>query len=195
MSFYVYWCRDQSQWRLHLYDHRPTHHLWQNPLNLADRSTELLILVFRRKRRRSTKNFTKSSPYLPKFSSVTVGWQSFCVIWLYHWAVVNETFILDASTNKRPKGSHIVHLSTMCHLFDRTTRTAIFVWPENTNLVYKNIEILLSVKFRWILYSGFRGEVENVSANQRPWRPSCFFNRPEKHKLGRGRCDLASCHV
>ena len=29
--------------------------------------------------------------------------------------------------NKRPKG----HLSTTCHLFDRTTRTAIFVWPAN----------------------------------------------------------------
>ena len=29
--------------------------------------------------------------------------------------------------NKRPKGPHIVQLSTMCHLFDRTTKTAIFV--------------------------------------------------------------------
>ena len=33
--------------------------------------------------------------------------------------------------------------------------------------------ILLTVKFRWILFS-FRGEVENVSANERPGRPSCF---------------------
>ena len=28
-------------------------------------------------------------------------------------------------------------------------------------------------------------------ANQRPWRPSCFSDRPEKHKLGRGCRDLA----
>ena len=28
--------------------------------------------------------------------------------------------------------------------------------------------------------SGFRGEVKNVSANQRPGRPSCFSDRPEK---------------
>ena len=33
------------------------------------------------------------------------------------------------------------------------------------------------------------------SANQRPGRPSCFSNRPKKHKLGRGRWDLASCQV
>ena len=42
---------------------------------------------------------------------------------------------------------------------------------------------------------GFRGEVEKVSANQRIGRSSCFSDRPEKHKLGRGRLDLASCQV
>ena len=68
------------------------------------------------------------------------------------------------------------------------------IGPKNTNLV-EDIEILLPVKFRWILFSGFRGEVKNVSANQRPGRPSCFSNRPEKHKLGRGHWDLASCQV
>ena len=65
---------------------------------------------------------------------------------------------------------------------------------KNTNLV-EGIEILLPVKFRWIPFSGFKEEVENVSANQRPWRPSCFSDWPEKHKLGRGRLDLASCQV
>ena len=65
---------------------------------------------------------------------------------------------------------------------------------KNTNLV-EGIEILLPVKFRWIPLSGFRGEVENVSANQRPGRPSCFFDRLEKHKLGRWRWYLASCQV
>ena len=66
--------------------------------------------------------------------------------------------------------------------------------PKNTNLV-EGLEILLPVKFRWIPFSGYRGEVKNVSANQRPERPSCFSDRPEKHKLGRGRLDLASCQV
>ena len=68
------------------------------------------------------------------------------------------------------------------------------IGPKNTNLV-EDVEILLPVKFSWIPFSGFRGEVGNVSANQRPGQPSCFSDRPEKHKLGRGRWDLASCQV
>ena len=72
----------------------------------------------------------------------------------------------------------------------------LFFWSarKNTNLV-EDVEILLPAKFRWIPFSGFRGEVENVSPYQRPGRPSCFSDRPEKHKLGRGRWDLASCQV
>ena len=58
--------------------------------------------------------------------------------------------------------------------------------PKNTNLV-EDVEIYLPVKFSQILLSSFRGEFENVSANQRLGRPSCFSDRPEKHKLGRGR--------
>ena len=76
-------------------------------------------------------------------------------------------------------------------------RAAIFFFPtgpKNTNLV-EDVEILLPVKFCWILFIGFREEVENVSANQRLGRPSCFSDRPEKHKLGRGCWDLASCQV
>ena len=65
---------------------------------------------------------------------------------------------------------------------------------KNTNLV-EDVGILLPVKFCWIPFSGFRGEVENVSANQRPGRPSCFSNQPEKHKRCRGRWHLASCQV
>ena len=68
------------------------------------------------------------------------------------------------------------------------------IGPKNTYLV-EDVEILLPVKFLRILFSGFRGEVENVSANQRPGPPSCFFDWPEKHKLGKGLCDLASCQV
>ena len=66
--------------------------------------------------------------------------------------------------------------------------------PKNTNLV-EGVEILLPVKLHWIPFSGFREEVDNVSATQRPGRPSCFSDQPEKHELGRGRWDLASCKV
>ena len=66
-------------------------------------------------------------------------------------------------------------------------------WPsyfsdrhKNTNLV-ENVKILLHVKCRGISFSGFRGEVENVLVNKRPERQSCFSDRPEKHKLHRGR--------
>ena len=74
-------------------------------------------------------------------------------------------------------------------------RAGHFVFSlKNINLV-EGIENLLPVKFCWIPFSGFRGEVENVSANQRQGRPFCFSDRPEKHKLGRGRLDLDSCQV
>ena len=37
------------------------------------------------------------------------------------------------------------------------------IGPKNTNLV-EDVEFLLPIKFRWILFSGFRGEVENVKS-------------------------------
>ena len=58
--------------------------------------------------------------------------------------------------------------------------------PKNINLV-EDFEILLPVKFRRIPFGSFIGEFEHFSANLRPGRPSCFSDRPEKHKLGRGR--------
>ena len=69
-----------------------------------------------------------------------------------------------------------------------------WISPKNTNLV-EDVENLLSVKFRWIPFSGFIGEIKNVSANHRPGRPFCLSDPPEKHKLGRGRCDLTSYQV
>ena len=68
------------------------------------------------------------------------------------------------------------------------------IGPKNTNLV-EDIEILLPVNFLWIMLSGFRGKVKNISANQMPGQPSCFSDWPKKHKLGRGIWDLASCQV
>ena len=59
------------------------------------------------------------------------------------------------------------------------------IGPKHTTLV-EDVEILLPVKFHYIPFSSLR-EVENVSANQRPGRPSSFSDQPEKHKLGRGR--------
>ena len=61
-------------------------------------------------------------------------------------------------------------------------RAAIFFWisPKNTNLV-ESVESLLPIKFRWIRFSSFKGEVENVSANQRPGRSSCFSDWPAKN--------------
>ena len=56
------------------------------------------------------------------------------------------------------------------------------IGPKNTNLV-EDVDISLTVKFRWIPISGFRGGVENVSANQRPGRPFCFSIRPENTNL------------
>ena len=90
-------------------------------------------------------------------------------------------YIYNAS-NKRPKGPHIVHLSTMCQLFWQISQGRNFcllIGLKNTHLV-EDVEILLPVKFRWIPFSGFREEVENVPANQRPGRPSYFSDLPEK---------------
>ena len=151
--------------------------------------------------------------------------------WVRQWQIFRELlrgsrdlshaspkFIFPWTQNKRPKGPHIVHLSTMCHLFGGFAKAAILffrsarktqtwkrmlrssflssfvefhsavseekskmpqpirgkgghlvfpIGPKNTNLV-EDVEILLPVKFHWIPFSGFRGEVENVSTNQRP---------------------------
>ena len=56
------------------------------------------------------------------------------------------------------------------------------IGPKNTNLV-EDVGILLPMNFCWIPFSGFRGEVENVSANQRPGRPSCFSDRQKNTNL------------
>ena len=50
-------------------------------------------------------------------------------------------------------------------------------------------------RFRLLGYYIIKCHSECVSTNQRPGRPSYFSDWPEKHKLGRGRWDLASCQV
>ena len=54
------------------------------------------------------------------------------------------------------------------------------IGPKNTNLV-EGVEFLFPIKFNWIRFSSFRGEVENVSANQRPGHPFCFSDRPKRN--------------
>ena len=67
-----------------------------------------------------------------------------------------------------------------------------FHQPKITNLV-EDVEILLTVKFRYILFRDSWGEVENVSAKMRPGLPSCFSDRPEKHNVGKK--TLRSCFL
>ena len=82
--------------------------------------------------------------------------------------------------NKRPKGPLLltwlqVLLFNVRFLSYSATMIAIEIGPKNTNLA-EDIEILLPVKFCWILFSDFKGEVENVLANQRLRGPSFFFD-------------------
>ena len=58
------------------------------------------------------------------------------------------------------------------------------IHPKNTNLV-EDIEILLPIKF--CFRSAVSEEKLKMSQPIRPRRPSCFSDRPKKHKLGRGR--------
>ena len=56
------------------------------------------------------------------------------------------------------------------------------IGPKNTHLL-KDVEILLPIKFRRILFSDLRREVENVSANQWLGRPSFFPICPKNTNL------------
>ena len=67
-------------------------------------------------------------------------------------------------------------------------------WFSNRpkNLI-EDVKTLLPIKFRQILFSGYRGKVEYVSAKQRPGAHLGFLSARKTHKLGRGRCVLALC--
>ena len=54
--------------------------------------------------------------------------------------------------------------------------------PKNTKLDSWRWD-LASCQFRWIPFSGFRGEVENVSTNQRSGRPTCSSDWPKNTNL------------
>ena len=62
--------------------------------------------------------------------------------------------------------------------------------------IFRNLYILKSMSsFSLLSYYIIKCLNKCVSTNQRPGRPSWFSDQPEKHKLGRGRGDLASCQV
>ena len=59
------------------------------------------------------------------------------------------------------------HRSRQKYRSQSEARAAIlffFIGPKNTNFV-EDVKILLPVKFSWIPFGSFRGEVENISAN------------------------------
>ena len=69
-----------------------------------------------------------------------------------------------------------------------------FYQPEKHKLG-RGVEILFPAKLRWIPLSGFRGEVVNVSANQKPVG-YVVFRSSVKHKHSRRRrWDFVSCPV
>ena len=114
----------------------------------------------------------------------------------FHWD--RNVYRWSLNMNTRGPKDHISCIWVQCVTFLRNLPEIGQLFtdpPYKYNTMVEDIEILLLVKFRWIPLSAFRGEVENVSANQRPGRPSCFSDRPEKHKLGREHWDLASCQV
>ena len=53
------------------------------------------------------------------------------------------------------------------------------IGPKNTFLE-EDVRALFSVKLNWIPFSGFRGKVENLSANQRPGGHLPFFRLARK---------------
>ena len=76
-------------------------------------------------------------------------------------------------------------------LTDRLWRLSLFLNRSNSTKMAEYIEYLLLVKVNRIPLSSSRGIVKNVSANQRSGRSSCFSNRLENYKLGKGCYDLA----
>ena len=59
-----------------------------------------------------------------------------CLYIYEHWDHVTND-------NKRPKGPHIVHMSTMCHLFDRLARVAILFFrsAQKTQTCYRSWDL------------------------------------------------------
>ena len=95
------------------------HHLkWQ--LYLGENISQGLFEIFTFPTR------VKTKIYVDHFQG-TIKWTelSFLGVLYYFTLHHRESVGLQDKENKRPKGPHIVHLSTMCHLFDGLARAAI----------------------------------------------------------------------
>ena len=98
--------------------------------------------------------------------------------------------------NKRPKGPHIVHLSTMYHLFDGLARAAIlFFWLAQKHKLGRGRWDLSSCQVSLNSVQRFQRRSRKCLSQSEASAAILFSDRPEKHKLGRGRWDLASCQV
>ena len=66
---------------------------------------------------------------------------------------------------------------------DNSVKMRIFCMQNVKKKLVQDVEILLNVRFSWIPFSGIKGEVENVSANQGPGRPAHFWISRKKKSL------------
>ena len=117
--------------------------------------------------------------------------------WQRPWISNLRRIFFLMKQKQEPKKSHISCSWVHCATFFTESAGRPFLFtdrPEKQKLV-DEVEILLSVKFRWIQFSGFKWEVENVSANQNWDGHLVFSNRPKKHKYSRGLWDLDSYQV
>ena len=68
-----------------------------------------------------------------------------------------------------------------------TSGLSFFNRPEKTKKkLVEDMQSLILVMFRWIPFSAINGEIENVSAYQRPGMPSYSSDRPKINKPCRG---------
>ena len=105
-------------------------------------------------------------------------------IWLFmFWRL--KINLCPPKLPRGPKG-HITCTWVQCATFlmDWPGRPFLYTnQSEKHKKLVEDVEILLPVKFRLILFSSLRGKVENGSANKRPGRPSCFPDRPKNTYL------------
>ena len=61
--------------------------------------------------------------------------------------------------------------------------TTLVFWLARKTKLFEDVEILFPFKFRWILFDGFKLQVQNISVNPKPGRLSWFSDRPENTNL------------
>ena len=104
---------------------------------------------------------------------------------------------IQLASNKRPKGPHIMHLSTMCHLFEESAKVDIYVYwsaRKKTKLGRGRWD-LASCQVSLNSIQRFQRRSRKCISQSEARAAIFFSDRPEKHKLGRGCWDLASCQV